>query len=71
MIDGGSTILKVSYQKTNYQMKGQIPIIVEVNNTRGKIPVKSINVKAIRRIQFKKAQEGVIRFHLEDVMVLN
>ena len=69
MIDGGSTILKVSYQKTNYQMKGQIPIIVEVNNTRGKIPVKSINVKAIRRIQFKKAQEGVIRFHLEDVMV--
>ena len=69
MIDEGSTILKVSYQNSNYQMRGQIPITVEINNTRGKLQVKSVNVKAVRRVQFKKVQEAVVKFHLEDVMV--
>ena len=33
MFDEGSTILKVSYQTTNFQIRGQIPIAVEINNT--------------------------------------
>ena len=69
MFDGGSTILKVSYQTSNYQLRGQIPFNVEINNTRGKIHIKGINVKAVRRIQFKNIQEASVKFHLEDVMV--
>ena len=63
MIDEGSTILKVSYQNSNYQMRGQIPITVEINNTRGKLQVKSVNVKAVRRVQFKKVQEAFTNFN--------
>ena len=69
MIDQGSTILKVSYQNSNYQIRGQIPITVEINNTRGKLQVKSVNVKAVRRVQYRKVQEAMVKFHLEDIMV--
>ena len=36
MFDEGSTILKVSYLTSNYQIRSQIPFTVEINNTRGK-----------------------------------
>ena len=69
MFDQGSTILKVSYQTSNYQMRGQIPITVEINNTRGKLQVKSVNVKAVKRVQYKKVQEAMVKYHIEDIMV--
>ena len=69
MFDGGSTILKVSYQTSNFQLRGQIHFNVEINNTRGKLHVKGVNVKVVRRIQFKKVQEAAVKFHLEDIMV--
>ena len=69
MIDGGSTILKVSYKTSNYQMRSQIPITVEIDNTRGKLNVKSVNVKAVRRVQYKKINMTGIQLHLEDIMV--
>ena len=69
MFDQGSTILKVSYQTSNYQMRGQIPITVEINNTRGKLQVKSVNVKAVRRVQYIKVQEAMVKYHIEDIMV--
>ena len=69
MFDQGSTILKVSYQTSNYQIRGQIPITVEINNTRGKLQVKSVNVKAVRRVQYKKVQEAMVKYHIEDIMV--
>ena len=69
MFDQGSTILKTSYKTSNYQMKGQIPITVEIDNTRGKLAVTSVNVKAIRKIEFKKINEATVKFTLEDIMV--
>ena len=69
MIDQGSTILKVSYKTSNYQMRSQIPITVEIDNTRGKLNVKSVNVKAVRRVQYKKINIQGVQLHLEDIMV--
>ena len=69
MFDQGSTILKTSYKTSNYQMKGQIPITVEIDNTRGKLAVTSVNVKAIRKLEFKKINEATVKFTLEDIMV--
>jgi hypothetical protein len=69
MIDQGSTILKVSYKTSDYQMRSQIPITVEIDNTRGKLNVKSVNVKAVRRVQYKKVNIAGVQLHLEDIMV--
>ena len=69
MFDQGSTILKVSYQTSNFQLRGLIPITVEINNTRGKLQVKSVNVKAVRRVQYRKVQEAMVKFYIEDIMV--
>jgi len=68
MFDEGSTILKVSYQTTNFQIRGQIPIAVEINNTRGKLQVKSVNVKGIRRVQFKRIRDATVRATYQNIM---
>ena len=68
MFDEGSTILKVSYQTTNFQIRGQIPIAVEINNTRGKLQVKSVNVKGIRRVQFKRIKDATVRATYQNIM---
>lgn len=65
VIDKGSTILKVSYQTTNYQFGAQLPFTVEINNTRGKAKVKSVDAKIVRRTQFHKIHEGKPRYCFE------
>ena len=69
MFDKGSTILIVSYLTSNYQIRGQIPITVEINNTRGKLQVKSVIAKVTRRVQFKSANDGSVKFTMESIIV--
>ena len=69
MFDQGSTILKVSYLTSNYQIRGQIPITVEINNTRGRLQVKNVVCKIIRRVQFKRVQEAAVKFTLQSIIV--
>lgn len=69
MFDQGSTILKVSYLTSNYQIRGQIPITVEINNTRGKLQVRNVNCKIIRRVQFKKVNLAVTRYTLQTIIL--
>ena len=69
MFDGGSTLIKVNYPTSNYQIRGQIPITVEINNTRGKLQVRSVICKVIRRVQFKRVQEAVVKYSLQTIIV--
>ena len=68
MINQGSTKLKVSYKTTTYQMKGQIPFTVDIDNTRGKAKVNCVKVKLIRRVQFIKLIQNQIKFNLEKII---
>ena len=68
MFDEGSTILKVSYPTSNYQIRGQIPLLVEINNTRGKLQVKSVNIKGIRRVQFKRIGDASVKTTFQNIM---
>ena len=68
MIDQGSTTLKVSYQNYNYQIGTQIPFDVEIDNSRGKSKVKSVDVKLIRRVQYKRAYDNKIIYNFETVI---
>ena len=68
VIDQGSTILKVSYPTTNYKFKTQLPFTVEINNTRGKAKIKSVDAKIIRRVQFLKLNEGKPRYCFEEII---
>ena len=69
ILEQGVTILKASYKTSNYQMRGQIPITVQIDNTRGKLSIKSINVKVIRKVQFKRINEGLVKFTFDDIML--
>ena len=69
MFDQGSTILKVSYLTSNYQIRENIPIIVEINNTRGRLQVKSVIAKVIRKVQFKSTRDATVRFTFQTIMV--
>ena len=69
MFDEGSTILKVSYLTSNYQIRSQIPFSVEINNTRGKLQVKSVIAKIIRRVQFRNVREATVRYTLQSILV--
>ena len=69
MFDEGSTILKVSYLTSNYQIRSQIPFTVEINNTRGKLQVKSVIAKIIRRVQFRNVREATVRYTLQSILV--
>ena len=65
MIKQGSTTLKVTYPKTFYQIRGQIPFTVDIDNRNGKSDVKSVNAKLIRRVQYKKMQDVKPRYNIE------
>ena len=68
MVDQGSTILKVSYQTTNYQFRSQLPFTVEINNTRGKAGIKNVDAKIVRRVQYYKSNNPNPLFCIEDVI---
>ena len=68
MNNPGSTTLKVSIKGTSYVIKGQIPFTVEIDNTRGKVNVKSVLAKIVRRIELKKVREVKDRFIFENVI---
>ena len=69
MFDQGSTILKVSYLSSNYQIRSQIPFTVEINNTRGRLQVKSVIAKIIRRVQFRSVRDATVKYTLQSIMV--
>ena len=68
MINQGSTILKVSYQAYNYQIGDKIPFLVEIDNSGGKAQVKTVDVKLVRRVQYKRLQETAFRFNFESII---
>ena len=68
MINQGSTILKVSYQAYNYQIGDKIPFLVEIDNSGGKAQVKTVDVKLVRRVQYKRLQEIAFRFNFESII---
>ena len=57
MIDKGSTTLTVSYPTTNYKFGDQIPLTVDVNNTRGKLNVIASKFSIIRKITFSNRNQ--------------
>ena len=63
-LDGGTTILKVSYEKGNYQMNNLVPLNIDIDNIRGKLKVKECKIRVIRTIEFKKS-EGPEKYPLE------
>ena len=63
-LDGGTTILKASYEKGNYQINNLVPLNIDVDNTRGKLKVKECKIRVMRTIEFKKS-EGPERYPLE------
>ena len=60
IIDVGSTILKVSYNKNNYKIDELVPLNIEIDNTRGKLKVKECKIRILRTIQFKKLDNNSI-----------
>ena len=58
IIDGGSTILKVSYKKNNYKIDEIAPLDVEIDNTRGKLKVSQCKIRVIRIIQFSRLNKA-------------
>ena len=66
MFDGGSTILKASYEKNNYKIDELVPLNIEIDNTRGKLKVKECKIRIIRTIQFSKLdKESIEKYPLE------
>ena len=63
-IDGGTTILKVSYDKSVYQINNVVPLNIFVDNSRGKLKVKNCKIRVIRTIEFSKL-EGPEKYPLE------
>ena len=55
-LDGGTTILKVSYEKGNYQINTLAPLNIDIDNTRGKLKVKECKIRVIRTIEFLKSK---------------
>ena len=56
-LDGGTTSLKVSYEKNNYRMHDIIPLNVIIDNSRGKLKVKMCKIRVMRTIEFSKLEE--------------
>ena len=66
MFDGGSTILKVSYNKNNYRIDELVPLNIEIDNNRGKLKVKECKIRIIRTIQFSRLdKESLEKYPLE------
>ena len=63
-LDGGTTSLNVSYEKSNYQINNLIPLNIYIDNSRGKLKVKECKIRLIRTIQFSKLN-GIEKFPLE------
>ena len=55
-MDGGTTILKVSYEKGNYQINTLVPLNIDIDNTRGKLKVKECKIRVLRTIEFLKSK---------------
>ena len=62
--DSGTTILKVSYEKSIYQINNIVPLNIEIDNTRGKLKVKNCKIRVIRTIEFSKL-DGPEKYPLE------
>ena len=58
LLDGGTTILKVSYKKNNYTIDELVPLNIEIDNIRGKLKVKECKVRIIRSIEFSKLDKN-------------
>ena len=70
ILDGGSTILKVSYNKNNYKIDEIVPLHVEIDNHRGKIKVKECKVRIIRTIQFSRLdKDSLEKYPLEKTIL--
>ena len=67
-MNNGTTVLKTSFKQNYYPIRGKIPIDVEVDNSQGKSKVKGINIKLVRRVQYKKVQESKYRYNLETII---
>ena len=68
MIDNGTTILKTSFKQHYHPIRGKIPIDVEIDNSQGKTKVKSIHLKLVRRVRFKKIEEAKHRYNYETLI---
>ena len=68
--DGGTTILKASYDKINYKINDVIPINIDIDNSRGKLKVKNCKIRIIRTIQFNKLR-GPEKYPLEKTIYSN
>ena len=62
--DSGTTILKVSYEKSNYRIKDLVPLNINIDNSRGKLKVKTCKIRVMRTIEFSKL-EGPEKYPLE------
>ena len=63
-LDGGTTSLNVSYEKSNYRINDLIPLNVYIDNSRGKLKVKECKIRLIRTIEFCKLN-GPEKFPME------
>jgi hypothetical protein len=68
LFDQGTTILKVSYMSNNYKFYDSIPLRVEINNMRGKLKVKSCEVKIYRKVGFRKKSEDKNKYEMDDII---
>ena len=68
--DGGTTMLKASYDKINYKINDVIPINIDIDNSRGKLKVKNCKIRIIRTIQFNKLR-GPEKYPLEKTIYSN
>ena len=62
--DSGTTILKVTYEKSNYQINNIVPLNIYIDNSRGKLKVKTCKIRVMRTIEFSKL-EGLEKYPLE------
>ena len=67
-VNNGTTVLRTSYKQNYCPIRGKAVIDVEIDNTQGKAKVKGINLKLVRRIQYKKLQEAKNRYNLENLI---
>ena len=67
-VNNGTTVLRTSYKQNYSPIRGKAVIDVEIDNTQGKAKVKGINLKLVRRIQYKKLQEAKNRYNLENLI---
>ena len=68
--DGGTTMLKASYDKINYKINDVIPINIDIDNSRGKLKVKNCKIRIIRTIQFNNLR-GPEKYPLEKTIYSN